>query len=217
MKRLAFHSDQIVPVSDIVDRKWIDLIGKSHPVIGYIPSRSDPGKIYLRARKAYYARFGIEIAVYFELDVAYHPEKLADLLACDAIHLTGGNTFYFLHWLRKRNLLNPLLKYVSRGGILVGVSAGAILMTSNIATSCLCGDSPLEEDRDWSGLDLVPFAFAPHFDQITGGVASLQRYADQHQIQVIGCHDGDGLIVEEGQITTLGNIIRVDPQAIPAN
>ena len=211
MKRVVLHSNQIVPESDKVEREWLALLGKTHPSIGYIPSCSDPERLFFRAQKSYYARYGIEIAVYYELDVAYTPERLTSLLECDAIHLTGGNTFYFLHWLRQRNMLSTLQRYVANGGILIGVSAGAILMTGNIATAGLCGDTPPKDDSDWSGLGLVDFAFVPHIDSLPGGIVALENYARQHQVTVYACRDGDGLIVQDNQIRCIGNVIIVEP------
>jgi len=211
MKRLVLHSDQIIPESDKVEREWLATLGKTHPTIGYIPSSNDPDRLFFRARQAYYARYGAEVAIYFELDLAYMPERLAALLACDAIHLSGGNTFYFLHWLRQRAMLGALRRYVSKGGLLIGVSAGAILMTANIGISALYGDTPLEGDSDWSGLGLVDFAFLPHIDSLSGGMKAVQEIARRLQVTVYACRDGDGLIVQEHQIRCIGNLIVVQP------
>jgi dipeptidase E len=216
MKRLVLHSNQIDPESDKVERECLVLLGKDHPTIGYIPSSCDPGQHYFRAQEAYYARHGMEVAVYFELDVAYTPERLAELLACDAIHLSGGDTFYFLHWLRQRNMLSALQRYVAEGGMLIGVSAGAILMTANIAIAALYGDSPLEGDRNWNALGLVDFAFVPHIDSFPDGIATMQDYARHHQVSVYGCRDGDGVIVQDDQIRCIGDVIVVEP-GNPAN
>jgi dipeptidase E len=211
MKRLVLHSNQIAPESDKVERECLAFLGKDHPIIGYIPSSSDPERNYFRAQAAYYASHGAELAVYFELDVTYTPERLADLLACDAIHLSGGDTFYFLHWLRQRNMLSVLQRYVAEGGLLIGVSAGAILMTANIAIAGLYGDTPLEGDRDWSALGLVDFAFVPHIDSFPAGIMTMQAYARQHHVSVYGCRDGDGVIVQDDQIRCIGDVIVVEP------
>jgi dipeptidase E len=107
----------------------------------------------------------VDLSPYFELGDGYNPDELDTLLTCDAIHLSGGNTYYFLHWLRVRNLLIRLREYVARGGVLIGVSAGAILMTPNIGSASLCGDMPLEGMTDYAALGLVDFAFVPHLNE----------------------------------------------------
>jgi dipeptidase E len=146
------------------------------------------------------------LPVYFELDEAYDPNRLDTLLACDAIHLTGGNTYYFLHWLRKRDMLVPLRQYVARGGVLIGVSAGAILMTPDVTTAALCGDEPLEGETDPAALHLVDFAFVPHFGEIPSDLAALQAYSQDHQAVVYACRDGEGIVVEDDQVKCIGDV-----------
>jgi len=214
MKTLVLHSNQIVLKSEKIEREWLALLGKSHPDIGYIPSCSDPERLFFREQAAYYARYGAEMAIYFELEASYAPERLTELQTCDAIHLSGGNTFHFLHWLRQRSMLSVLQRYVANGGILIGTSAGAILMTPDIGTSILCGDTPLETVHDWSGLGLVDFAFVPHLDSIPGGLMTVKNYANRQQVRVYACRDGDGLIVQDDQIRSFGDVLCVEPDKI---
>jgi len=215
MKTLVLHSNQIVPASEKIEREWLAQLGKAHPTIGYIPSCSDPGRLFFREQLAYYAHCGAEMAIYYELEAAYAPERLTELLACDAIHLSGGNTFHFLHWLRRRHMLDILRRYVADGGILIGASAGAILMTPNIGTSLLCGDTPLQTVHDWSGLGLVDFALVPHLASIPGGLMTVKDYANRQQVRVYACRDGDGLIVQDDQIRCFGDVLCVDPDKMP--
>lgn len=218
MKKLVLYSDQIIPATDKVDQQLLTLIGKSNPTMGYVPSSSDPDRRYFQERQAYYARYSITLSVYFELDVDYQPDLLEALLTCDVIHLTGGNTYYFLHWLRKRNMLLPLRQYVAQGGVLVGVSAGAILMTPDIVTAALCGDEPVEPEMDLSALHLVDFAFVPHLNPGAASLAALQTYSRQHQVTVYGCRDGDGIVVENDQVKCIGDIVVVvNGKVVPAD
>jgi dipeptidase E len=206
MRRLVLYSDQILPETEKVDHELAALLGKSNPRIGYIPSSADPQRKYYEERRVYYARLGMTLSSYFELDEAYDPNRLEALLACDAIHLTGGNTYYFLHWLRKRGMLAPLRQYVARGGVLIGVSAGAILMTPDIATAALCGDEPLDGETDLAALDLVDFAFVPHFGEIPSDLVVLQAYSRSCQVVVYACRDGDGIVVEDDQVKCIGDV-----------
>jgi dipeptidase E len=124
---------------------------------------------------------------------------VAQLFSYDAIHLTGGNTYHFLFWLRARGLVKPLQDYVAQG---------AILMTPEISSASLCGDAPLagEEMTDLSALGLVDFAFLPHIQQIEGAAALLKNYAQQHARVIYGCQDGDGIVVNGGQVELVGAV-----------
>jgi dipeptidase E len=208
IRKLVLYSDQVIPENAKVDQRLLALIGKQHPTMGYIPSSSDPERVWFKQKQMYYETLGINLSVYFEIDVNYEPEKLNGLLKCDAIHLSGGNTYHFLYWLHVRRLLTPLREYVAKGGILIGTSAGAILMTPEISSASLCGDTPLagEEMTDLSALGLVDFAFLPHLNQVEGAATLLQEYSREYPRVIYGCPDGDGIIVNGEQIEYLGHI-----------
>jgi dipeptidase E len=207
IKKLALYCDQEISENRVIDERWLELIGKAKPVIGYVPSAHDPEKFYFNKKRDYYADLGASLEPYFELDNAFNEKDLPKLLSCDAIHLSGGNTFYFLHWLRKRKMLEVLKNYVAKGGILIGVSAGAILMTPDISTSTLCGDEEPNEPMDTSALALVDFLFLPHYEpEMSKGAATLQR---KLKLPIYACPDGSGMIVNGQNIELFGNAERL--------
>ena len=210
MKKLVLYSDQIPPLTDEIDAELKKLFDKTNPRIGYIPSASDPERKYFRERKSYYYRLGMDMDVYFELDKEWKPDLLESLLDCDAIHLSGGNTYYFLHWLRRRNMTDTLIRYVNQGGILIGVSAGSILMTLDISTSALCGDEIMEGETDFSGLGLVDFSFMPHFGDVPADIDDLKKYSRDNQMRVYAASDSGGIIVLENEVTCIGDVIVID-------
>jgi len=206
--KLVLYSDQLIPETEGIDRRLMVLLGKEQIRIGYIASVSDPTRKYYQARQAYYARYRIDLTPYFELDKTYHPEDLSDLLTADAIHLSGGQTFSFLHWLRVRNLLDVLRQYAVSGGILIGVSAGAILMTQDIRTTLLCGEALPSEKTETSGLGLVDFAFVPHVGRYAA-LADIQTYSQQNNRLVYACPDNAGIIVENNHVECLGGVMMI--------
>ena len=210
MKKLVLYSDQIPSTSEKIDKELLNLLDRSAPIIGYIPSCADPQRKYYKERQAYYSRLGMNLEVYFELDEEYHPDLLESLLSCDAIHISGGNTYYFLYWLRKREMLLPLRQYVEQGGVLIGVSAGSILMTPDISTSALCGDEVISGETDFSGLSLVDFAFVPHFGDIPINLDDLKKYSRDNQVVVYACRDSGGIVVTEDDVNCGGDVIKVD-------
>jgi dipeptidase E len=210
MPKLVFHSDQILPQAEKIERELLAMIGKPNPIFGFIPSSSDTEYRFFHDRQEYYARYGVNLGVYFELDKRYYPEILPALLACDAIHLSGGDTYYFLDWLRKRNLLDTLRQYVEKGGILIGVSAGAILMTPDISTATLAGDTPKDRQMDLTALRLVDFAFIPHLDKVPGGFKTISEFSQSYHLPIYGCRDGDGIIIHDEEMIRLGEVILVE-------
>ena len=130
--------------------------------IGYIASQPDPTREYYQQTQQLYKRLNAELSVYLELESEFSQSSLEALLACDAIHLSGGDTFRFLAALKQRALLPVLRQFVANGGGLIGVSAGAMIMTPNISSAVLCGDNNHCDLTDLTALNLVDFLFAPH-------------------------------------------------------
>jgi dipeptidase E len=204
LRKLAlFSDDQEVHANEAMNERLLRLIGRPRAQIGYIPEASDPARVVFDRKRECYAQMGAELSVYFDED-ASERERMA-LLSCDAIHLSGGNTFTFLYWLRERGLLPMLRRYVAAGGVLVGVSAGAILMTPSVRSSSLCGDPPDERLTDYAALGLVDFHFWPHFDpacQLNGEQSALAESLPK----LHACPGGAGIIVEGDAVELFGPI-----------
>jgi len=209
MKKLVLYSDQIIDKTKDVDVALLNLLNQQNPKIGYIPSCSDLTRKYFNERIDYYKTLGITDLFYFDLDKGYDEKKTEELLSCDAFLLSGGNTFYFLFLLKKRNFVGILKEYVSNGGILIGVSAGAMLMSETIEIAELIDeDSKGLEDKE--SLGLVDFEFMPHWEQNRGHLNELLEYSKRKERIIYVCNDGDGIIVNDDRIKFIGNIIKIE-------
>jgi dipeptidase E len=211
-RKLALYCDQEIPENFKLNQRLLTLFARPFPKIGYVPSAADPDGRFYRERKTYYAALGIDVVTHCELDVDFDPERFAQMLTCDGIHLSGGNTYHFLYWLRQRGLMSELRRFVERGGLLIGTSAGAILMTPEISSTDFCGDTPLpgEEMNDLSALHLVDFAFFPHINSFAQHESQLVGYSRSHPFPIYGCADGDGIIVENEKIEFYGQVKKAE-------
>jgi dipeptidase E len=133
------------------------------------------------------------------------------LLASDVVYLSGGNTFHFLMHLRRSGLVDALRRFADRGGVLAGLSAGAILTTPNIG---LAAYPPFDRDENevelpesrWGALDLVDFEFFPHFRTSQKIRAALRSYSERSKFPLYACRDGSGIIVEGDRFTAHGDV-----------
>lgn len=126
----------------------------------------------------------------------------------DALHLSGGNTFYFLSTIRKRNFINMIRSYVMNNGILIGVSAGSILMTNSIELAGFgdYADQNFVGITDLSSLGLVNFEFLPHWNGSTDGTELLRKYSKMKDTIIYACRDNDGIIVNNDKVKLMGQI-----------
>ena len=136
--KLILFSDRIYAPE--IKTQLIDLIGKTQPTIGYISSCPDPSRQYYEQIKQYYALMEAKVTPYVDLESGFERDRIDRVFQADAIHLSGGNTYQFYYWIIERGLKQRLLDYANSGKVIIGVSAGAIIMTPDISYAEFCGD-----------------------------------------------------------------------------
>jgi dipeptidase E len=202
--KLVLYSNQGSPPSGPLDARLLQFL-PSRGTVGYLPASPDRDRRFFAGFARHYERLGIALR-FFGLEDEFQPGELAELLELDAIHLSGGNTFRFLHWLHTRGLFLELQMFAARGGVLIGVSAGAILMTRDIRSAAICGDAPYPALRGSAGLALVSFAVLPHFDGSEAQRAALGRLGEELGSVAYGVPDGSGIVVDGSRIELIGNV-----------
>ena len=206
MVNLVFYSDQIIPENRRVDLKLLSMMAalKLGNRIGYIPSGPEPDRRFFNDRRQYYNIHGIEVSLFYDPEGSRAIEDREALFACDGIHLTGGHTAEYLQRLRRSGMLSLLRDWALGGGVLIGTSAGAILMTPTIATDALfTGEIPEALVKE-TAPDLVPFEFFPHLNEKASYLNELIRYSKFTNRPILACNDGDGIVVSNGRADCIG-------------
>lgn len=197
-----------VPGNQVVDKTWISMADKIK-TLHYIPSAS--GSIqYFEKCRAWYNDLGIPNIQQFDIDEHYNEEEIDNLFSCDAIFLSGGNTFYFLSLFQKHNLIDRLRRYIQDSGVCIGVSAGAVLMSPTIGIAELCDDNEIGI-TDISAVNLIDFEFFPHFVNQSDILLDLQTRANMTQKIIYACKDGNGIIIQDNVIHKIGDIMTISP------
>lgn len=99
------------------------------------------------------------------LDIAQEIEEDYDLAitSYDCLCISGGNTFYLLQELKKKNLVELIQQRLSEGMLYIGESAGAIITSKNIEYSQIMDDKTVAKElNDYSGLGLFDRYILPH-------------------------------------------------------
>lgn len=97
------------------------------------------------------------------IDIENDPR--ADFSKYSVIYVCGGNTFKLLKYARETNFKDAIIKLFERGGIYIGVSAGAIILAPTIQIAASV-DPELNEVgiTNLEGLGLIDFEVHPHYD-----------------------------------------------------
>ncbi|MBA8878276.1 Type 1 glutamine amidotransferase-like domain-containing protein [Phyllobacterium myrsinacearum] len=216
MVNLALYSDQVIPENSAMDYRLVELIKtkRAGTRVAYLPSGPEPDRRYYLNRKSYYAKYGLDLIWFCDLNEPLSGQHLAELFDCDAIHLSGGHTGNFLKRLRDSGMFDLLRTWALRGEILVGTSAGAILLTPTIAIDTLFSGGKPEEVTDGDALNLLPFEFFPHLNASARYVTELTRYSQHNGRPIIAVNDGDGVIISDGVVDCIGNPVWIFEGAI---
>lgn len=184
------------------------LRGKKARSMTYIPSSHENGYFYFKRIKKRYKSYGIKNVFYFPVDAHFLKSELKRAFKSDVIYLAGGNTFYFLKHLRDSGVLSELQKFVRRGGVLAGLSAGAIMMTPHIY---LAGYPEHEGDpnevrlKNLKSLGLVDFEFLPHYSGSSKTHKALVRYSKKNPERlIVAAPDGSGVVIDGNEYRLMG-------------
>jgi dipeptidase E len=205
--KLVFYSGGLEKENQLLDKAFQELLGKKNPVVTFIPSSSYLSQQEFKNFVKHYSKFKITRFIHFPVDVPFDRIIFQEVMKSDAIHMAGGNTFYFLNSLRKANMIPALRKFVEKGGVLSGLSAGAILMTENIE---MAGYPDFDRDennvniKNLSSIGLVNFAFFPHFKNSARYDAVFKRYSRIKKKVIYACPDGAGIVVNGEETRFLG-------------
>ncbi|MCE9679815.1 Type 1 glutamine amidotransferase-like domain-containing protein [Shewanella sp. AS1] len=179
-------------------------VPKSDISIGYIASSPDPDKFFFGQTVAFYRSLGIADVVYLELEDGYSQVLATEVLSKSVIHLSGGNTYRFLSWLKHRGLDVQLRALALNGKPMVGVSAGAMLLTPSIASAALCGDINEVDLSDDSALGLIPSLFCAHSTKDVAEQELALQISAKTGNKLVMCSDSDAVYVDDKQIKAFG-------------
>jgi dipeptidase E len=188
-----------------INNHLLAMVNNDTPIVGLIEHTTDKENKYYKKNVDFYKKLGIYNILRFDLDERYDQLLEEKLFKCDIIQLPGGNTYYFLSMLKKRNMISKLQEYIKSGGIIVGVSAGALMISPTIGSAQFGDENHVGVD-DLSALGLVNFEIMPHWNRWSSYLADLQKYSIDNNIIIYTVNDGEGIIVQENCIKLYGDI-----------
>ncbi len=204
---LVFYSGGNDKENQSLDRSFVELLGKKNPVVTFIPSSSYLSEQEFKSFVRHYSKFKIHRFIHFPVDVPFDNILFQEVMRSDAIHMAGGNTFYFLHCLRKAKLLPQLKTFAQKGGLLTGLSAGAIMMTEDIEMAAypeFDRDENTVNIKNLSALNLVDFLFFPHFRNSSRYDTVFKKYTKESEKILYACPDGAGIVIRNDEIRFIG-------------
>ena len=182
-------------LSKMVSNKiiFIPTAGNVEPYTGYI----DEGIEMLRL-----LGYEVEIIDITKFDEGYLKDKI---LKAECICISGGNTFYLLQEIKKKNLIKALVKRIKEGAFYIGESAGAIIMSENIEYNHIMDDKSIASELDdYAGLNVFDHYVLPHIGEYPfeeTAQKTLDTYQDK--ISLVPINNNEAILVNDNGYTVL--------------
>lgn len=182
-------------LSKMVSNKiiFIPTAGNVEPYTGYI----DEGIEMLRL-----LGYEVEIIDITKFDEGYLKDKI---LKAECICISGGNTFYLLQEIKKKNLIKVLVKRIKEGAFYIGESAGAIIMSENIEYNHIMDDKSIASELDdYAGLNVFDHYVLPHIGEYPfeeTAQKTLDTYQDK--ISLVPIKNNEAILVNDNGYTVL--------------
>ncbi|MGT2949348.1 Type 1 glutamine amidotransferase-like domain-containing protein [Streptococcus devriesei] len=174
----------------------------------FIPTAGDVEEYrdYIDEGRAIFADLQFDVV---PLDIAAATETVVreKLAQASCLYISGGNTFYLLQELKRKNLLPLIRERINQGMVYVGESAGAIIASNDISYSQIMDDKSLTSDlTDYAALGLVDFSVLPHwgespFEEITEQTAAVY----EGQLQLLKLTNQQAVLVNDNKYTVENN------------
>ena len=180
-------------LSKMVSNKivFIPTAGNVEPYTGYI----DEGIEMLKS-----LGYEVEILDITKFDETYLKDKF---LKTECICISGGNTFYLLQEIKRKNLVEVLFKRIKEGLFYIGESAGAIIMSENIEYSQMMDDKSIASELDdYMGVNVFNHYVVPHLGEYPfeeTAQKTLDTYQDK--ISLVAINNSEAILVNDSGYT----------------
>ena len=186
-------------------KNFLDKNTESKKIL-FIPTATnvDEYKKYIHLTQKVFEDFGYEVE---NFDVSIFSEEIAKEKLSEAkiVFISGGNTFYLLQELKRKNLTSYLKERIENGLLYIGESAGSVIAAPDIEYASIVDDKTLATElNDYTGLNLVDFYIVPHFEEepfVEGSRKTVELYKDKLDLKLI--NNKEAILVENNNFTII--------------
>ena len=186
-------------------KKFLDKNTESKKIL-FIPTATnvDEYKKYIHLTQKAFEDFGYEVE---NFDISIFSEEIAKekLSEAKTVFISGGNTFYLLQELKRKNLTSYLKERIENGLLYIGESAGSVIAVPDIEYASIVDDKTLATELDdYTGLNLVDFYIVPHFEEepfVESSRNTVELYKDKLDLKLI--NNKEAILVENNNFTII--------------
>lgn len=187
-----------------LDKQFLSLLPEN-PNLLLIPMAGDPST-YDDALDRIVETFS---TIYFEnIEMCLELDSLdwEYLKHFNAIYIDGGNTFRLMDQVRRSHFYELLRKFIHKGGVINGDSAGAIILGSHLETAHFgdFGDENETELISYQGLNLLgDIAIHCHYEDSEEN--QIKDFVNEYGLSVIALNEAAGVSIKDKELTVIGS------------
>ena len=186
-------------------KKFLDKNTESKKIL-FIPTAAnvEEYKKYMHLTQKAFEDFGYKVE---NFDVSIFSEEIAKekLSEVKIVFISGGNTFYLLQELKRKNLISYLKERIENGLLYIGESAGSVIAAPDIEYASIVDDKTFATELDdYIGLNLVDFYIVPHFEEepfVESSRNTVELYKDELDLKLI--NNKEAILVKNNNFTIL--------------
>ena len=209
--RLVLYSGGQLRSNHRLHQKVVELArqkhGKKPLTMTYISFCSENSSVYFYRAKRRFSANGVKNFFCLNVDNSPKAEEIKKAFESDIIYLAGGNTFYYLKYLRESGVLPKLKTFAKNGGVIAGLSAGGLIMSPTVALAADKGLIPDENEvglKNFKSLGLFQFEFSPHYEGKPREIKAHLAYSKKTRYPVYAVEDGSGVVIDGKELLVYG-------------
>ena len=160
---------------------------------------------YVDEAKEAFAKMGFTLQI-LDISKASETEAKAKIAAAQVLYVSGGNTFYLLRELKKKDLTGLIADRVRSGELVyVGESAGAMIAAPSVEYAGVMDDAGEYGVAAQMGLDLVKFYPVPHYGEepfVQSTAKILKAYGGK--LKLVPINNAEAVAVHGDKFEILG-------------
>jgi len=179
------------------NKEALEYIKRTYPkfkTMCFVPAHEEDSEDEFRQlKKDFKQKLKFKNVVFSPLESLSAKQVKLNIQKSDVLFLGGGNTFEFFENLQRKRLQSTLKNFLKEGKLIIGLSAGGILLTPSLMMACYPSKDADEYNaklKNLKGFDFLPFEVCPHYKNSKQMNKDLITYSALHDLPVYGIRDG---------------------------
>ncbi|MDO4996765.1 MAG: Type 1 glutamine amidotransferase-like domain-containing protein [Bacilli bacterium] len=197
-----------------IDIEAVKMTGKEKPNFLFVGIASQFADSYYDAMKAIYKELGCECQYLKKKNIINNRDIVENKIRnADIIYIGGGDTIKLMTELEEYNLKDLFVDAVNSNKVIVGISAGAIMLCSEGYSDSLKIRGESDKYDFIKGLGILPIVFSPHHSEEKDN----ELNDEIGNRTIYGLENGVALKIEDNKYTVVKSIINNNAYLINKN